>query len=241
MKKVFQFVGICLLAGFLHSCVDNEGFDPGPQFDFAYVDVLDPDSSGWVGGFADYPDSLADKLNFKVEYTELEGAFPQDNEVLRVSAKNPHKDLFYYVAKKFDGLKANTQYSIATAFELQSAILTDTAGSFSFELFFKMGASSVRPDTILDINSSSSKYKLNLNKGENETVGSDFVFLGKPDPNLKISKSSPKVIKNGDLTVTKTVETNSDGELWIVVGIDSKMPFEMAFSYNTIVVYFKEL
>ena len=74
-----------------------------------------------------------------------------------------------------------------------------------------------------------------------KTVGSDFVYLGKPDANLKIGKATPQIVRNGDITVTKTIETNSEGELWVIIGIDSGMPFEMAFSFNTIIVYFKEM
>lgn len=240
MKSIFKYLMLCLLGGSLLSCA-NDDFQNEPEFDFAYIDILDSDTSGWVGGFADYPDSLKGKLKFNVEYTQLNNVFQSDNKVLRLSADNPHKDLFYYITKKFKGLKANTRYEIGATFEVQSAMLTDTTGSYPLELYFKLGGSNIMPDTVFDIGSSSSKYKLNLNKGENDTVGSDFIYLGKPDADLKISKSSPQIIRNGDISVTKTVETNSEGELWATLGIDSKIEWEMAFSFNTIVVYFREL
>lgn len=240
MKHIFGYVMACMAGGIFFSCTNDPEYRQGPEYDFAYLDILDTDSSGWAGGFADYPDSLADVLDFKVEYTQLDEVFQEDNRVLQISARNPHKDLFYYLTKKFEDLEPGTTYMIGVAFEVQAALLTDTTASYPLDVYFKMGASNIMPDTVLDISSNISTYKLNLNKGEGETVGSDFVYLGKPK-NLNVGADTPQIIRNGDIAVTKTVETNGDGELWVTIGIDSEIAAKMAFSFNTVVVYFKEL
>lgn len=237
LKKGLGIFGLIFL---VYSCAmnDEDSFDIGPIYDVAYIDILENDSSGWIGGIADYPDSLYTRLNFTSEYAPLYGVFPSgNNRVFRISANNPHSDLFYYVAKKFEGFEPNSRYKIATTFELQAAMLTDTLGSFPLDIYFKMAGSQVAPNTFKLFDSQ--YYTLNLNKGEREDEGTGFMFLMRPNDN--ISKEKPVIIRYSDNSRSKIFETNSKGELWVVLGIDSSIPLEMSYSFNTIAVFFKKV
>ncbi len=218
---------------------DEAGYEE--PYDLAYVELFDTDVTEWFGGIADYPDSLEGKLDFQISQTSItSGYFSSDNNVLRVSAKNPHADLFYYIARKFDGLQANATYQISFTYELLVEAVDTSVEDFTSDLYLKAGGVMNKPDVTVDQNyygPGVDNIALNFDKGEGTIDGTSTIYYIS-HINRSIGPDHP-ILVQGETENEIIIQTNSNGEFWGVFGIDSKNDKELAFSFNTVIVFFR--
>ncbi len=238
--KKLKYLFYCTLF-LMNSCMDGDDATfSEAQYDFAYIEKFDQGISDWIGGFADYPDSLESELDLKIEYKELDNVFEEDNHALVLSGKNPHEDLFYYISRKFSDLDPNSVYQLSFSYEiLMEAIGKNTVDET--ELYFKAGGLSVKPESTLDFSpvSENAAYNyLNADKGNDQVNGTDQIYyFGKIEEHL----DQEKVILKGETDqISILVQTNANGEFWIIFGIDSNTPSELSFAFNTIIVFFQK-
>lgn len=196
----------------------------------SYLDNFNEGLHDWTVDFADYPvnDSLGYELFF--EHTQLPAGLGTERALL-VSGNNCNQDLFMFIKKKVRYLKPNTEYAIA--FDVKFATNTPSGpgdyGDYPGEnVYVKAGATPKEPVKVVIEDT----YRMNIDKGDQGSGGADMTVIG------NISKSDNNVtgyrLEARNNATSFTARTNAQGELWIVVGIDS--------GYKGITtLYFKEI
>ncbi len=244
MKGIVRKVYVLLIALGVFSCSSDESISnlDAAYYDLAYVELFDTDVIEWIGGIADYPDSIESELNFMVHQETLNNVFSADNNVLVISAKNPHKDLFYYITRNFNELEPNAEYQISFTYELLVEVLDENIDTFDSDLYLKAGGTPGKPDAQVETNyfgPGQDNVLLNYDKGEGDTDGNSTIFFTRHIQE-KLS-SATSILLQGETQNEIIIKTNADGEFWGVFGIDSKNDKELSFAFNTIIVFFKKI
>ena len=242
--KVFYLWSLIGIALFIGSCADADMSADAlsDYYDIAYIELFDTQNHEWIGGIADYPDSLEGKLDFSVDQLNMSAAFTGDNNALVISAKNPHKDLFYFITRKFEGLEANATYKISFTYEFLISMVNPNEESFTSDLFLKAGGTVDQPGVTIDQNyygPGINNVALNYDKGEGTNNGTATIYyIGNIQQN--ISTDNP-ILVQGETDQDLFVQTNNNGEFWGIFGIDSKNEQELSFAFNTMIVFFKRI
>ena len=188
----------------------------------------------WEAGFADYPANAQDSSQFELKYAYTD---PIDSKLakrsLMLSGKNVNKDLFMYLKKKVDGLKPDTYYTLTISVELASD-LNDVLQASGGSVFLKAGASNSEPKSVVE----AGKYIMNIDKGNQESAGADMVLLG--DILAENSNTAYSLITRTNTMSNSryVVKTNSQGELWLIVGTDSSLGGTTKVFYTRVKVVF---
>ena len=189
---------------------------------------------GWEVGFADFPSNPEDSTAFQLraEYSE-----PVDSKLtkrsLMLSGNNRNNDLFMYVKKKVDGLQPNGDYTLTFGVELASdvnAALYSAGGA----VYLKVGASNIEPKSVID----GGQYVMNIDKGNQAAAGEDMISLG--DIYAEGNGATYALVtRNNTMSNSRyTVRTNSQGELWLIIGTDSGLGGITTLYYTRINVVF---
>lgn len=209
----------------------GEGFrpvDPPSQGEPSQSDTVEINfgfsrqRSGWVSGFADYPNGEDAGYELVSRFVQLppplDGAFG-----LNLSGNNLSDDLFMFAKRKFSGFEANTQYQLRFEITIASnapAACVGIGGAPGEGVSIKAGATASEPMVIID---GSGWRRVNIDKGNQKTGGSDALNLG-DFANTKACEENNfdyefKTLKND--VQAFTVITASDGTLWLFFATDS--------------------
>jgi hypothetical protein len=197
------------------------------SFDFSQA------QDGWVADFVDLPAGDGDSAFFELQfaYTDLPVNLGTKKSIM-LSGNNHSDDLFMFIKKKISGLIPNTTYTLVFEVELASNAPKGSVaagGSPGESVFLKAGASKMEPAKILQ----SEHYVLNLDKGNRDTSGINAITLG--DIAIPPTASGYTLISRSNAAPSSSpvfmAQTNSAGEIWLLVGTDS------AFEGTTTVYY----
>ncbi|MEX1241302.1 MAG: hypothetical protein WEB30_16390 [Cyclobacteriaceae bacterium] len=187
---------------------------------------------GWKPGFADYPAGPDSALfELKYGYTEQVGILTKRSVMLQ--GKNLNRDLFMYLKKKVDGLEPNKEYTVTFSVELASncsSFTTDAQGS----VYLKVGAVNTEPFSLVE----SGNYVINIDKGNEGTVGRDVILLGDI---ISGDKNSGLVLLTRNNTMANSryvARTNANGELWLIIGTDSNLEGITTLFYTRVNIVF---
>lgn len=174
---------------------------------------------GWIAGFSDFPASPEDSAAFELRAGYLDSVDSKlTKRSLMLSGNNKNNDLFMYVKKKIEGLRANSEYTLNFGVELASdlnASLFNHGGA----LYLKAGASNIEPRSLID----DGKYVMNIDKGNHATDGEDMISLGNIFTESN-GASYALISRNNTMSNSRyTARTNSNGELWLIIGTDSSV------------------
>lgn len=178
-------------------------------------------NEGWTVDFADYPTGEGDSLNYELKfaYTNLPGKLSTKKGIM-ISGNNHSDDLFMFMKKKITGLPPDTDFSVIFQVELASNAPTGSVGaggSPGESVFLKAGASTTEPQKI----SNGDSFELNLDKGNQSMDGDDLVKLGHIGVSSNTNDYQLIVRTSENNPSPFYVRSNSEGELWIIVGTDS--------------------
>ncbi len=208
-------------------------FDTSIQFD------LDESQQGWEGNFSNYVSSFEDSLNLVFEHVALPKEFEVIGKGLKWTGFNYQNSLFMYGWRKISNLKPNTTYLIS--YDIAVGYQVELGNEFALrdhedKLNIKVGAINYQPasnkDEVLG------KILANFDKGSQQTIdGKDMIWLGE----LVVGdlKYKNKIARNTDQRLFG-IETNSNGEMWALVGVDSSVPLRHSVYFDTIILYLKE-
>ena len=184
------------------------------------------DAQGWQAGFADYPVG-------EEEFYELESGIrdlPAElgtGKGYYISGNNHSDDLFMFLKRKLgtaQGLKRNTMYLARFDITFGSNVPTGCGGiggSPGESVFLKAGASATEPKTTVD---DQNHHQMTIDKGNQAQNGRDASNVGNiangescdfagPDPDYKSVRRTH--------VHTSRVRTDSQGNLWVMIGTDS--------------------
>jgi hypothetical protein len=232
-KRVACLLGAVLI--FLACEVEQEIMVFSISYEFSEMDY------GWTGDFADYPpgDSIAYELFYKHNTLPDNLNTSGTKMALNLAGNNGSDDLFMFIKKKVTGLQPNTIYSILFNVKLASkepAGLVGIGGAPGESVFLKAGASAIEPKKILE----DGMYRMNIDKGNQAEAGNDMIVLG----NIAVAQTTTQftyITRNNSSKSGFYATTNSEGELWLIVGTDSGFEGKTILYYSQIDVLFNQL
>lgn len=207
--------------------------------DLITVFDFEVDGPAWEGGISDYPadDEGSAEYTFKSIITPsnlvLEGSG------LSISANNPHGDLFYFFNRQISGLVPGKKYKVDFEFLVYTQLLTQSDNPSNEELYLKLGAVNYKPELEPITGQNSEDFiALNVDKGTtNSGSGNDVVNIGSVK---EFTSKIPEDIIGNNSDSQIEVKANPDGDIWIVIGIDSGVKSEMTFGLAALTVYYRE-
>ena len=197
----------------------------GTEFDFTFEN----DDESWITGFADLP------ADFDPETFELDSGFRQLPEGLEgngvfLQGHNRSDDLFMFLKKQVAGLRPGTTYTVTSSLDLATNV---PAGAFGIggspgeSVYVKSGASPVEPTVAEDSNG---WLRMSIDKGNQAREGTEMINVGNvAHPEVEGEEYKIKTLDSQDRPFE--VITDSQGQVWLIVGTDSGFEGLSAFYY----------
>jgi uncharacterized lipoprotein NlpE involved in copper resistance len=222
-------VTVFLLAG----CENKENLIEPTYFAFDFIS----DTEGWSAEFADYPDEPDVDTLYELEFSHSILPSPLDTleGALRQSGNNHSDDLFMFIKKKLTGLEPNTLYH----FDIEIAFATNAAsdyagvgGSPGESVYIKAGVSTVEPVKVL--NHADNYFRMNIDKDNQVQESATVKTIGDFSNGTDLFDYTLKVLKT---TRPPQVMTNSNGEVWVIVGTDSGYESTTTIYYDRVTIH----
>jgi hypothetical protein len=206
------------------------------SFDFSTAD------QGWTGDFADYPegDSIGYELLFKHDTLPTNLNQNKTKKALLISGNNGSDDLFMFVKRKLSGLRPNATYELLFNIQLASNAPTNAVGvggAPGESVYLKVGATLEEPKKELDVDN---MLRMNIDKGNQSEDGEDMIVIG----HVGVAPTTTQyasISRNNNSTSSFIATTDSNGELWLIVGTDSGFEGTTTLYYMKIDVLFNQL
>jgi len=207
--------------------------------DFLTVFDFENGNQNWEGGISDYPIDYIENSDYLFSSINIPTSLPIEGKGLSISADNPHGDLFYFFKRKIQDLEPNKRYKLDFEFLIYTQLMTQTDKSSSKELYLKMGGVNYEPMLEQLTRRNSLGYmSLNIDKGvTNSSSGEDLVNIGSVK---EFTSEIPEVISGNTFDFLIEVESNKNGVIWLVIGVDSGVKSQLTFGMAALTVYFRE-
>ena len=222
---------------FLLGCSVND--DPSASIFTASFDFTES-LNDWHADFADLPTGQDDSAFYELRYAYTN--LPQNlggKKAFMLSGNNHSDDLFMFIKRKVSGLAPNTMYTLVFEVELASNApqgSVGVGGSPGGSVFLKAGASKIEPTKIIE----SGRYVLNIDKGNQSTSGQNAIVLG--DIAIPGNATDYTIISRSNVASSYAplfmAQTNSEGEIWLIVGTDSGFEGITTLYYTKINIVF---
>jgi hypothetical protein len=232
MNKLIVIVFTIFLTTFISCQKDDEAKSDVPK-EFIYN--FQTNSEDWIGDFADYPNQLnIENYNLEFSYTKLPEPLNVNKGALKQSGTNRSDDLFMFIKKKFNGLLPNKNYNISIEIEFATNAASGgvgVGGAPGEGVAIKAGASTFEPLKVID--NSDNWYRMNLDKGNQQIGGNDMKKIGDFSNGTDLYTYKLKTLK----TISPlNIKSNSNGEIWLIIGTDSGFESTTTIYYNLIKV-----
>jgi hypothetical protein len=198
--------------------------EPGGFRIISYTFDFNTSKHDWTAGFSGYPTGPDDSTLYELQFAHT--TLPNSrNKALMLSGNNHNSNLFMYVKRKLTNLDPNTAYTLTFEVEMESdaqKASVGPAGSPGQNVSVKVGASKSEPKSLID----DDYYIMNIDKGDQSHSGADMIVIG--DISIPSDSSGYVSIKRTNAPGTGNnyntpivTTTNSNGEIWLIVGTDS--------------------
>ncbi|WP_432665435.1 stalk domain-containing protein [Wukongibacter baidiensis] len=202
---------------------------------------FDKDLQGFEGGFADLPlgDDVKDFYELDFKYKDIP-VKDEGSKGIYMTGNNHSDDLFMYIYKNIgkDGeLKPNTRYSMDLTFKMATNVpagMVGIGGSPGESVYVKAGITNKKPNAILDENN---HYRLDIDKGNQSQGGKDLSTIGNM---AKADETMDDSYSYKHFRTTSIVETDSEGNAFIVIGLDSGFEGKTEVYFDDIMISFTE-
>ncbi|MBZ5549358.1 MAG: hypothetical protein LAO22_15600 [Acidobacteriia bacterium] len=191
-------VAILLLAfcTFLLSCGGPETPSVRYSFDFS------TGAQGWIGGSAEYPVDYEPNMDIHTEIRNLPYPLDQKRTAYYLGGWNFSDDLYVYVKKHITDLKPNRSYQLTF-----TVTFATQDGEVGVAMGIQTGATRTEPNRIVVQRNDQAYYVMNVDKGV--SIGNSTKST--PGWQLKTLRSASPL----------TMQTDSSGSIWLLVGADS--------------------
>ena len=198
------------------------------EFSFNFED----DAEGWTVGFADLP------VNHDQSIYELDSGhrpLPDglEGSGVYIQGHNRSDDLFMFLKRQVGGLRPNATYAVSVSIDLATNVPVGSfgiGGSPGESVYVKAGASTVEP---VAAEGDNRHLRMNIDKGNQAKGGESAVVLGNvAHPEVVNREYRSKTLDNLDRPLS--VNADSEGRVWLIVGTDSGFEGFSAFYYSRI-------
>ena len=231
MKRMI-ILGALVVALFACDDSDDDVFDEDVTLTYEF----ESNAEGWTADFADYPVGEDDRFELEFEQTYLPAPLDESEGAIGISGTNLSDDLFMFIKKQVDGLEPNTMYQATFEVQFASNVPEGTAGiggSPGSSVWIKAGAVQNEPVPEQEDNAGVMYYRMNIDKGGQSQGGSDMHVLGDFSNETDRDQYALKTVAS---ETPIAVTTDSNGQLWLIVGTDSGFEGNTTIYYNTITV-----
>lgn len=229
MKKSFLLLLLPLVA-----------FAAEPEITFSFTFPRGNDA--WGGGFSDYPVQAEFAYELAWGWENLPVSEQKNGKGLRLSGMNRSDDLFMFAKREVTDLKPLTRYDVrfkATLITNAPRGCVGVGGAPGENVYFKAGVSLFEPQAILDLNH---HYRMNIDKGNQGTGGSQAIVLGDIANTQTDCHHFKYEVKRFDSeSIPFTVTTDQTGNVWIFVGTDSGFESKTTVYLEKLEVMFSEV
>ncbi len=200
------------------------------------------DLQGFEAGFVDLPVDADVKNLYELDFGHKEIPV-KDNESkgIYLTGHNRSDDLFMYIYKnigKDKDLKPNTKYSMELSFKMATNVpgaMMGVGGSPGESVYVKAGIVSKKPSAVID---ELNYYRLNIDQGSQSTSGKDLSVIGNVAKNDGTMDDS-YVYKAFE--TTSIVDVDSDGNAYVVIGLDSGFEGKTEVYFDDIMININEV
>ncbi len=198
---------------------------------------FDDDPQGWEGGFANYAAVLQDSLALTFQHATLPPVFEKTGGALQWTGYNFQNNLFMFGWRRIGNLEPNRPYvlsfDVAVGYQIEGNEFR--LRSHENRLNIKVGAINYPPritdDEVLG------RIIVNFDKGAQQTTdGNDMMWLG--ELVAGDLKYKDKILTNAQQRLFGVV-SNENGEIWILVGIESSVPLRHSIYFDSVVLYYR--
>jgi hypothetical protein len=202
-------------------------------FDFAQG------AQGWTAGFSDYPVGAEQFFQLDSGLRHLPPSLDQSKTGMILSGINHSDDLFMFLTTHLTGLKPDQKYNFNFLVEFATDAANGCSGVGGLpgeSVYVKVGAGAIQPQPL----ASAGSYAMNIDKGNQSQGGADAIVIGNIANGLTDCNNpiyTMKTLQNTQLSFTK--ETDSQGNIWAIVGTDSGYEAGTALYYKNIIVKLK--
>jgi len=229
---------LSVAAFLLASC--SEEVTPSPPNDT--VDIMydfSTDTEGWLIDFADYPVGEEAFYELAGRHATLPPPLDETDGALKLSGSNRSDDLFMFAKKKLEGLEPNTTYEITFDLDIASDAASGSVGiggGPGEAVNVKIGATSIEPLKVIATEDFGYEayYVMNIDKGNQFQSGEDMIRIG--DFENGTDDFAYALINRNNAQNPFEAQTNSAGELWLIVGTDSGFEGITTIYYTNIAV-----
>ena len=137
-----------------------------------------------------------------------------------IQGHNRSDDLFMYLKRQIQGLEPSASYTVSATVDLATNVplaMVGIGGSPGESVYVKAGASTVEP---LAATGSNNHLRMNIDKGNQSTGGSAMKVIGNvANADVIDDEYRVKTLASGPEFLS--VESDSEGRAWLIVGTDS--------------------
>jgi hypothetical protein len=232
MNKLY-LIGLAVLLVIIASCQKDDKTNSEVPKEFIYY--FQTNSEDWIGDFADYPNQLnIDNYNLEFSYSKLPEPLNTNKGALKQSGTNRSDDLFMFIKRKINGLVPNKHYNVSLEIEFATNAPSGAigvGGPPGEGVAIKVGTSAFEPLKVID--NSDNWYRMNIDKGNQQVDGNDMKKIGDFANGTELNTYKLKTLK----TISPlSIKSNSNGEIWIIIGTDSGFESTTTIFYNMIKV-----
>jgi hypothetical protein len=226
MKNLKPIIAGLLLLGLI-SCKKDE-----PKDLIEYASDFSSGTDGWSGFFSDYPVGSEDFYELTFEWSSLPEPLDTGVKAVKISGNNHSDDLLSLITRKFDGLVPNTDYDVTFDLDLASNTPENAMGvGGDPNLALGAGGIPVAPKNQVDVlDYQRPNFSSLLQSGlSNETLR----VLGR----IGVSEEIPtkfKLINRNNLEDPILLKTNANGEIYLLIGVDSGFEATTTLYYKNI-------
>ena len=136
-------------------------------------------------------------------------------------------------------MEPNKKYKIDFEFLIYTQLLTQIDKLSSDELYLKIGAVNYEPSLEQFTWRNSLDYMaLNVDKGAtNSDSGEDIINIGSVS---ELTSDTPEAISGNTFDQLIEVETDKDGTVWLIVGVDSGIKSQLTFGMAALTVFYRK-
>lgn len=197
------------------------------EFDFDFAG----NAQGWESFFSDYPVGSEAFYELEFSHASLPAPLDQNRKSIKISGNNHSDDLLSLIVRKFDNLLPNKVYAVSFNIELASNVTSNSPGiGGSPDLEFGVGGISYKPENSLKDDYYRPNFTSLLQSRQSNEILQSVGCLG-------VSNDFPApytLVNRNNLSELIHLKTNSDGELWLMIGTDSGFEGTTTLFYKSI-------
>ena len=233
-------VALLLIVALALTACGNGAADPGPVT-LAYE--FEGGSDGWASDFSDFSDQTPPEDPVSETGIAPPGLEDEGTDFFHLAATNRSDDLFSYIFVRIppeEGLLPNKPYTVDFTVRFASDAPSGcfgVGGAPGESVWMKVGASAEKPVPV----SEGGETRMNVDKGNQSSGGADadvagVIANGIPCEEALEMDPPPYALVTLQKQLTGAVTTDSEGALYLFVGIDSGFESRTSIFYDRIEV-----